>query len=529
MQKPYRTIDDVLRSAWAVPGALRKEQDAGTDRILHSTKLEDSIYADLRTGDADMDMIEQEAGQKLNTFPALSRDVYQSLYSLSPRRNDEDMLTPTARKFNAHILSHVTGQDDYPTLKNICEGRDLLSYEAASEFTSRAAEHLDDLLSEIGGEKGSLNTLEKLEAAKAQAEKDLSDLLERQARSKAPDESQERAVIAAANLLESKQRQAEAVSRMIDTSLIRQEQQTDDVIAAAVQCAKNKAEEVQSVIGAWSDEPGNLSRCPMNAELLARVRKSQALLTISKYLGRFREIFAQGKKNSYAYGRGEKYTLALGNDLSRVLTSELAMLAAPETVPLFLRKYQSKQLKQYQRREPVFKGMGDMICCLDESGSTQGDAAAWGKAVAMTLLEVAADSNRRFALIHFSGGNRVQTDVFLPGEYTLEDKLRAAETFLDGGTNFEAPMRESLRLIEDQGFENADLVFITDGECELPDPFLSELRQAQMEQHFTITGILLDQGTDCVDFSLRPFCQNIYRTSELTGDEIVRDILSDRT
>jgi hypothetical protein len=43
MQKPYRTIDDVLRSAWAVPGALRKEQDAGTDRILHSTKLEDSI------------------------------------------------------------------------------------------------------------------------------------------------------------------------------------------------------------------------------------------------------------------------------------------------------------------------------------------------------------------------------------------------------------------------------------------------------------------------------------------------------
>jgi hypothetical protein len=119
--------------------------------------------------------------------------------------------------------------------------------------------------------------------------------------------------------------------------------------------------------------------------------------------------------------------------------------------------------------------------------------------------------------------------VFLPGEYTLEDKLRAAETFLDGGTNFEAPMRESLRLIGDQGFENADLVFITDGECELPDPFLSELRQAQMERHFTITGILLDQGTGCVDFSLRPFCQNIYRTSELTGDEIVRDILSDRT
>ena len=47
--------------------------------------------------------------------------------------------------------------------------------------------------------------------------------------------------------------------------------------------------------------------------------------------------------------------------------------------------------------------MGDIICCLDESSSTEGEAAAWGKAVAMTLLEIAAESRRRFALIHFAG------------------------------------------------------------------------------------------------------------------------------
>ena len=231
---------------------------------------------------------------------------------------------------------------------------------------------------------------------------------------------------------------------------------------------------------------------------------------------------------AYAYGRGEKYSLELGDDLSRALTSELAMLAAPETLPLFLRKYQRRQIKQYRRREPVYKGAGDIICCLDESGSTAGECAAWGKAVAMTLLEIAENEGRRFALIHFSGPGSFRTDVFLPKQFTAEDKLRAAETFLDGGTDFSAPLGEALRLIRDVGFNNADIVFITDGECILPPEHLSRLQEDQAEHRFTITGVLLDQGNAGMDFSLKAFCQTIYRTSELTGDAIVHEIVDVR-
>ena len=244
------------------------------------------------------------------------------------------------------------------------------------------------------------------------------------------------------------------------------------------------------------------------------------LKDISKYLGRFREIFTQAKKNSYAYGRGETYSLELGNNLSRALTSELAMLATPETIPLFLRKYQQKQIKQYRRREPIYKGMGDIICCLDESGSTEGEAAAWGKAVAMTLLEIAAESHRSFALIHFAGSSSCQVDIFRPGEYTLEDKLSAAETFLGGGTNFERPIREAIRLMESEGFEKADVVFITDGECALSDACRQELQAAQAAYHFTVTGILLDKGQADTDFSLKPFCRKIYQTNSLFDTNI---------
>lgn len=67
--------------------------------------------------------------------------------------------------------------------------------------------------------------------------------------------------------------------------------------------------------------------------------------------------------------------------------------------------------------------------------------------------------------------------------------------------------------MESEGFEKADVVFITDGECELPDACRQELQSAQATYHFTVTGILLDEGHAGMDFSLKPFCQKIYRTS----------------
>ena len=229
--------------------------------------------------------------KKLPSFPALSQDVFQSFYSLMPRKNGEDMLSVAARKFNTPIF--------------------------------------------------------------------------------------EQSVVEAANKAESKRRQVEAVGKLVDANAAKSRDDVAGLVSLAVSAAAEKAEEVRNIIGAWSDDPGNLERNEANADLLALVRKSQVLRDIAKYLGRFREIFAQGKRNGYSYGRGEKYALELGRDLSRALTSELAMLASPQTTPLFLRRYQRGQSKQYQRREPTFKGMGNIICCLDESDSTHGDPAAW--------------------------------------------------------------------------------------------------------------------------------------------------------
>ena len=143
------------------------------------------------------------------------------------------------------------------------------------------------------------------------------------------------------------------------------------------------------------------------------------------------------------------------------------------------------------------------------------------------LLDIAAENRRKFALIHFAGSSSCKVDVFLPGQYSVQDKMNAAETFLDGGTDFERPLDEAIQLM-DTGFENADIVFLTDGLCELPDDYLTKLHKEQAARKFTVTGILLDEGSPGMEFSLTPFCQKIYRTSELASDEIVRGLVTQR-
>ena len=527
MRKAFRTIDDVLGSCLLENHSAVRVQKL--DRVLKSTRLEDKIYAYLRKDDAIMDGIEDKCTLKLSTFPALSRDVYQSFYSLNVRRNDENELSDIAKQLNSHILDGIMTGEDYPTIKSVCEGRQLPAYDAATEFIGNIAGGLDNLLKEAGGDKGALNTLDKFAKQEESLIKELDGLLQNRD-SQSPEPELDSKIIDKANKAASKAAQVEAVGRQVRDNLMKNKDAISAIVAKAAQSAIEKAEVTAQALAAWGTYERGTSpeQMKLDRNVVDRVRKSPALAETAKHLGRFREMMAKARKNGYAYGRGEKYSLELGNDLNRVLTSEFSLLAIPETIPLFLRKHQNKELKQYMRREPVFKGCGDIVMCLDESSSTRKDA-PWGKAVALALLDAAMAGGRKFALIHFSDTGKYKTDLFLPGQYSNDDVFAAVETFLRGNTDFETPLNEALRLIEHEGFENADIVFATDGICALPEAFLDDFRQKQAAHKFKITGVIMDVESPGMDFSVKPFCEEIFRTSELSRDSIVESILSSRT
>ena len=132
---------------------------------------------------------------------------------------------------------------------------------------------------------------------------------------------------------------------------------------------------------------------------------------------------------------------------------------------------------------------------------------------------------RKFALIHFAGTGKFKTDLFIPGGYGTEDVFSAVETFLNGNTDFETPLKEALRLIEHESFENADIVFMTDGVCDLAESFRDEVKQKLAASRFKITGVLMDVESPGMEFSMTRFCETIYRASELSRDSIVEAII----
>jgi uncharacterized protein with von Willebrand factor type A (vWA) domain len=510
--------------------SLPKQTPIHSDHVLKSLRIDDEIYKEARMPVDDLlSHIELESMDRLPIIESLTRDVFQSFYSLIPRFWPEEELSPFARKISRRILGELIHSEDYALIKSICEGKPYPAMEATTEFMDRIAEQLDSLMDSVNGKNNAMNTLDKQEKAQDIRLDELKRMENQRRNTLTPDPVLEKKMLQTANRAAGKVRQLGAIGKIVDNNLQKNKELVSSVVSDAARAAMNLADEAQSILLCWGTDTGEPEYLQENRELVRRVRENNMLCQIARYLGRLKEMLRDKRKNSFAFGRGEKYSLELGNDMKSVITSEFSMLASPATIPLFLRKHAKKGLKQYKRRERVYKGSGDIICCLDESSSTMGDNAAWGKAVALALQDVAQYDKRKFALIHFSSYSELRTDLFRPGQYTPADLIASASHFFNGGTNFETPMREAVRLMEQENFSKADIVFITDGECHMPEDFINQLKQKQADLSFTITGVLMDQDSPGMAFSLKPFCNEIYRVSELDGNKVAEALLSNRT
>ena len=292
----------------------------------------------------------------------------------------------------------------------------------------------------------------------------------------------------------------------------------------AIQAAKEKAQETDDLIRAWGNDSANPQSIKSNEEVLCKIRRNPKLLEISRIMGRYIKIVADKRKNSFEYGLGQKYDVTNGKNLNLCLSSEMALLGTRETQALFIKKYMTGNLKQYRKREPEVKGQGDIIVCVDESYSMEdGNLIIWAKALEFALLDITTKGKRKFAMIRFC--TNIVTHLFLPGQYTSDDMITAIEGFLKGGTSFEKPLAEACRLIENDKFDNADIIFITDGICKISDKFAKSFMEKKFGYWFNVRGILL--GSDAGG-GIEPFCDKVYRLGELGLDGIAERVIADK-
>ena len=499
MKYRFSSLDQVLHSPlfdFSVP--YQSPSPNQVDRCTRPTRLDRMVFYDTC------------AANGLDAAAPLLADLFYLLYAQAYRWGRQNALSPKARLVWAHLLDCLQQDGQFAALHHLCRGNDSAAMQAA--HTVQQA--LSAAVHEIDRAAGSLLlVLEKLERRHDTAEETLRRMMqEAQADpSKAPE------AIRAAAKTASTAEQIQAVSDMIRDRLRKQQQEIADTVHLALQQGIDAALLMRSVQQCWGacGAENATKQAAHDRALLERVKNNSMLQDITRQLGRMKEMLSDLRKNDYAHGRGEKYTITRGRDLKNLLSGELALLASPATTPLFLRKYNAKGLLQYVKRERVHKGHGDIIVCLDESASTEGENAAWGKALALAVQDICAHEGRKFALIHFSGGDELRTDRFLPGQYTADDLLSAAEHFFDGGTDFEPPVREALRLINEEAFENADILFITDGQCSVSDDLAEQLQSAVQDARCSVVGLLLDADSPGIAFSLEKFCEKYLEQEKL--------------
>ncbi len=163
------------------------------------------------------------------------------------------------------------------------------------------------------------------------------------------------------------------------------------------------------------------------------------------------------------------------DDLTKLLPNEAMFLAYPELEVIFYKHLADKRLmnyrmqgtqrklrkvKAFQRQtKQVDQPKGPFIVCIDASGSMSGYPENCAKALAYGLMQIALVEERDCFVIMFS----TQQITY---ELTKQDGLHEVVNFLSysfhGGTDLGPVLDQSIDLMVDGKYKNADLVVLSD-------------------------------------------------------------------
>jgi uncharacterized protein with von Willebrand factor type A (vWA) domain len=242
-------------------------------------------------------------------------------------------------------------------------------------------------------------------------------------------------------------------------------------------------------------------------------------------IGRFKESAITEQKKKAKHGAVEIKSVTTGDKIQDTLPSDRMNLCNETTKKDFYRRMTEHQLMTYSKEAHKQKNKGPIIVCVDTSGSMSGDAEIWSKALTVGILEVAQMQKRDFACIIYDS-SADEPIVIKKDEIAPQKIITCAERFRGGGTSFEAPLNKALDLIKDSTFKDADIVFITDGDCYTSDAFSRKFNQIKQEKEFKTLGVLVNIGYGHTsDSSLKEFCDDIALVSDIAdlkdGDSAV--------
>ena len=263
---------------------------------------------------------------------------------------------------------------------------------------------------------------------------------------------------------------------------------------------------------------------PLKEQFLVaeQLSKQELLQEIAEMAGRFKKI-AKKKMKSSAQFTMECRDLSLGNEISRTIPLEFAKYIFPQSRGEFLKRYAEAELFIFNKKGKERKGKGPIIICMDESSSMNAMKAE-SKAFCLALLVIAKQQKRDLAIVPFAStvGNPL---FFVKGKSTTEMLLQYSQSFLGGGTNYEKPLRETLNILLKSKFNEADVLFVTDGSSFLSNNFIEEFCEIKRKRKFECTSIVLTKDIHSLNVDVvQRFSDNVIVVRNLLEAEAVFSI-----
>jgi len=180
-----------------------------------------------------------------------------------------------------------------------------------------------------------------------------------------------------------------------------------------------------------------------------------------------------------------------------------------------------------QRTTPTHAGHGPLIVCLDTSGSMRGAPENVAKACVLQALRSAHAGRRPCRLLAFGGQNELLEREMALDADGLAHLLDVMGQSFDGGTDVQTPMERAIDLVKTTGWEEADLLIVSDGEFGVTHATLTQLRDAKQHLALRVHGILIG---DRETVGLAEVCDHLHWVREWrrygSGTTVVGDDFS---
>lgn len=224
--------------------------------------------------------------------------------------------------------------------------------------------------------------------------------------------------------------------------------------------------------------------------------------------------------------------ITLSDDIGRMLASELAALGHPQLKILWHARRAERMLLSYQfdgvlsEHTPAYdlqasdlsddrrqhtKHRGPMILCLDTSASMKGQPEALAKAIVLEAFRVALREQRECRLLSFSGPGEIHQHLLDPSELGWHHLLDIISLSFHGGTDLRRVIAETISVIHDKAWREADMLLISDSRFNTDDALQAQLLQCRQSYGLRCFGINVSRWNSR---AMEILCDSVFRITD---------------